>query len=195
MKRIAAILLALVLAVPVYGDIAGNKGGGLGTGGGSRILCKAAPSATTTGTTEQVLATCPITAGLVANDGDIIEYWFIAKTANNATVDKRILVRIGGIAGTIVDDTGANGTNNGSITVYGTCTVQRASATTANAFCGTAAFPTLTGIATPGNTVNWYVAQGASITWANANDFVVDGVTATTAGDLTLLSYYVKLVQ
>lgn len=197
MKRLVCLL---ALAAPLaFGQ--GYAGGAVssvqaGTGTGTLtlggVLCKAAPAQATTGTSEEILATCTIPAGTLSANGATLRIFYFAHTAANAN-NKRLYVRIGGIGGVIVHDTGALAMNNRDLGSYGPVIVQRLSATTATAQ-GTAYYMSdNTAGSSPGG--GGIMVRAAAITWANANDLVITGLTSVAAGDLTLDTYTVEVVQ
>ena len=178
---------------PTTGALLTAAGTGTGRVSVGGVLCKGAPAQATTGTTEQVLATCTIPANTLSANGSAVLFKFFAHTAANAN-NKQLRIRVGGIGGTVVCDSTAVAANNLNITTPQNGTVARTGATTATAFCASWQFTNAASSATISTTV--YSAQrAAAVTWANANDLVITGTTPTAAGDLTLDSYTVEVVQ
>lgn len=199
MKRLLYVLI-LLLSPLLWGQGYTNAGGGsvpAGSGTGflsvGGVLCKGAPAAATTGTAEEVLATCTIPANTVTASGSSLRLHFFAHTAANAN-NKLFRVRIGGISGAIVLAMGATALNDKNVSTYGPVIIQRTGATTATAWGFL-----VDGInATASNgTIAPYIltTRAMAVTWANANDLVITATTATAAGDATLDSYFVEVVQ
>lgn len=169
-------------------------GAGTGTGrvsvGG--LLCKGAPAQATTGTSEEVLATCAIPAATLTASGSTIRLSFLAHTAANGN-NKRLRVRVGGIGGVVVLDTGAAALNNKNVSTYAPLTITRTGATTATSNTSVVDVSDAT-LGTGSLNPYIYQTRAAAITWANANDLVITGLT-TSAGDLTLDSYVGEVLQ
>lgn len=171
-------------------------GAGTGTGrvsvGG--VLCKGAPSpGTTSGTSEEVIATCPIPANTLSTDGMALEVSYFGHYAAN-TNNKTLRIRVGGIGGLIVLDSGAVASNNLN---FGNAVgeIKRASATTASVkFLGWTSSNSATATLTS-NQYSFLRPASASITWANANDLVVTAIDATAAGGTILEGLTVRVVQ
>lgn len=206
MKKLLSVLalLVLVLALPVSAettkvgikvDSAGAEQVSAGTGTGlltlGGVLCKGTGAATT-GTSEEVLATCTIPAATLATAGASIRVSFLAHTAANAN-NKTMKVRVGGIGGVVAYTTVAAGANNQDFLPNAGILVTRTGATTATSYgYVTYVADKSSGGAAGGGT---YADRALSVTWANANDLVITALTPTAAGDFTLDSYLVEVVQ
>ncbi len=170
-------------------------GAGTGTGrvsvGG--LLCKGAPAKATTGTSEEVLATCTIPAATLTASGSTIRLSFLAHTAANGN-NKRLRVRVGGIGGVVVLDTGAAALNNKNVSSYGPVVITRSGATTFTSYSAVVDGGDAT-LATGTITPYIYIVRAGSATWANTIDLVITGLTATAAGDVTLDSYVGEVLQ
>lgn len=170
---------------------AGTGSGVLSLGG---VLCKGVGIATT-GTVEEVLATCALPAGTLSANGATLRVSVFLHTAANAN-SKSFAVRVGGLAGAITYSSGGSAANNLNIIFpgAGAHVIQRTGATTATAQGYANAH---TDKATTAMSVAFaaYLDRAVSITWANALDLVITGTTPTAAGDLTLDSYLVEVVQ
>ena len=170
-------------------------GAGTGTGrvsvGG--VLCKGAPAQATTGTSEEILATCTIPAATLSANGASLRFIFFAHTAANANA-KTLRVRIGGIAGTIVCTQNGN-LNNQNIATQNPASVTRIGASTAATVCAPWVVSDSASSSSVTSATYQFQRAAASMTWANANDLVITGQTPTSAGDLTLDSYVVEVVQ
>lgn len=160
------------------------------TSSGITLLCKGAPAQATTGTTEEVLATCSMSAGLLTTGGHAIRVTFFGHTAANAN-NKTYSVRVGGISGTVVYTSGSMAANDSNIATTNPIVVTYLSATTATA-AGELGRQAAAGTAW---TTIGKSERSASITWANALDVVITATTATTAGDATLDTYQVELLK
>lgn len=172
-----------------FGITAGAGSGSLRLGG---TIGKGAPALATTGTSEEVLATVTIPANTLSENGAAIHVNFFAHTAANGN-NKTLRIRIGGIAGTIVCDTGAIAANNLNIRSYGPVVITRLTALTAtSASQGPAGAD---GDAAPASWTTWNSKRGASIDWTAAQDLVITAITPTSAGDLTLDTYSVAVLQ
>lgn len=158
---------------------------------GITLLCKGAPAAATTGTTEEVLATCSMSAGLLTTSGHAIRINFFGHTAANAN-NKAVSVRVGGIGGTVVATFAAISLNDQMIVAAKPITVSYLSSTTATAIGEIARQPTGgTSFAVLGG----HAYNDLSITWANALDVVITATTVSAAGDFTLDTYQVELIK
>lgn len=157
-----------------------------------RVLGKGAPNQATTGTSEEVLATCTVPASTLSASGATIRVILTAHTAAN-TNNKQLRVRVGGIGGTLVLDLPAAAANNNTITTTWPLVIQRTGATTATVQGSITRFTTDSTSAAVGAS-NYTALRAAAITWANAQDLVITGLTPTAAGDLVLDSYIVELV-
>lgn len=166
-----------------------GTGTGFGTLGG--LIAKAAPNVATTGTTEEVLATITIPANTLTVNGAMIEVYIMGKSAANGN-NKSLKVRMGGLAGVVVfGDPSVTNPNNFNHYTVTPIKITRLSATTADSFGqmywgADKAAASLT---------QSYSDRSLAITWANSNDLVITAVTASAAGDYTLLSYQVVVRQ
>lgn len=201
MKRllyVAIVLLSPILMGQGYAGGGGSQttvaaGSGTGTLTLGGVLCKAAPAQATTGTSEEILATCTIPAATLSANGSFIEFNFFAHIAANGN-NKRLLVRIGGIGGAIVADSGTVAHSGNNFVNYAPCIVQRLSATTATSSCQVWSV-TNSATSSTSSTSPSQFQKALAVTWANANDFVITGTTAGQAGDLTLDTYWVRVGQ
>lgn len=185
------------LTTPTLGVFAASAGSTvtLGSGSGTAtvggVICKGTGSGTAS-TSEEVMATCTIPANTLSANGSMLRVTFLFHTAANAN-NKRVRVRIGGLAGTLVCDNGGMTANNQDLYQVTPLTVIRNAATTATASCGVYALADASAGAPTANA--HYAARAASITWANSNDLVLTGQTPTATGDLTLDSYSIEVIQ
>lgn len=199
MKRLLYVLIAVLSPVLMGQGYSGGSSTSVpaGTGTGSLtvggVLCKGAPAAATAGTTEEVLATCTIPAATLAASGSTVRVILVAHTTANAN-NKQLRVRVGGVSGTLVLDLPAAAANNNTITTTWPLVIQRTGATTATVNGSITRFTTDSTSAAVGAS-NYTALRAAAITWANAQDLVITGTTPTSAGDLTLDSYTVEVVQ
>lgn len=174
---------------PTTGALLTAAGTGTGRVSVGGVLCKGTGSAPAS-TSEEILATCTIPANTLSANGSSLRVEFFGHTAANAN-NKRYRIRIGGIGGAIVYDSGAVAANNLNISQLGR--VWRLSATAATSrFVGwmfsDAAPSTITG--------NLHSAlRSVAVTWANANDLVITKESATAASDGLLDVYTVEVVQ
>lgn len=167
---------------------AGTGTGSLTVGG---VLCKGTGIATT-GTSEQVLATCTIPANTLTASGAAIRVSLIAHTSATAN-NKIVRVRVGGIGGTVVAQSATAAPNNQTILTSSPVLVMWRDATTA---ASSAAFAyNADATAGLGTVYGYYAVRAAAITWANTNDLVITGNTPGGSGELTLDTYIVEVVQ
>lgn len=187
-----------VLTTPTLGVFAATAGSTvtLGSGSGTAtvggVICKGAPNTTTTGTTEEALATCTIPANTLSANGSAIRVNLVGHTAANAN-NKTLRIRVGGIGGTLVYDSTAQASNAQTWVSAIPIVITRASATTATSQGATYKGTDGAGTAITAN--SYAVMKAASITWANSNDLVIDGITPTASGDFTLDTYFVEVIQ
>lgn len=198
MKRLACLL---ALAAPLaFGQ--GYSGGAVssvqaGTGTGSLtlggVLCKGASSATTAGTSEEIIATCTIPANTLTSLSQFLLVRMTGVVAANGN-NKTLRVRIGGIGGTVVLLVGPTALNNQYWTVNQR--IVRSSATAAQsepANAASFAYGAKGGTTTVSG-FNYLLDTGA-VTWANANALVITATTPTAAGDLTVQTWSVEVGQ
>lgn len=156
------------------------------------VLCKGVPNVATTGTAEEVLATCTIPANTLTANGAAISVTFQTSLAATGTA-KQIRIRLGGIGGTVVWDT-SNSLVVSNRTFGGPpVTIWRASSTTANSAGVISDTPAL-GTGGPATVTFGESVAGASVTWANSNDLVITATDGTTA-NTTLKSFAVEIKQ
>lgn len=170
---------------------AGTGTGTLSVGG---VICKSATPVATTGTAEQILATCPIPAGALSANGSHIEFVIEAVTAantNSKTLKVYLSASGGGLGGSVCYTSPASTSNNevwlpGSIGIMSPMT----------ATSGRCSFNLWRGPKGGSSAITSmaYFTDALAQTWANALEFVIAG-TPTVAGDLTLNGYTVQVVQ
>lgn len=179
---IAALFPALVYPqVNITSGASGTVPAGSGTAAVGGRLCVNTTQATTTGTVEEVLATCSLTAGTLGVDGQAIHVVAWGTYAANAN-GKLIRIRFGGIGGTSI--AGSSITNNNvpwRVDAY----VVRTGAATQIAHGATFA----------STTAQIEVDSAPTQTLANAIDLVITGTTATQAGDVTFKGLIVELIK
>src|SRR3990172_2663788 len=168
MKRLlVVVLLALTGVVSAEDEVRPLR---LSTRAGRAIegmplfVCRGAPARVTTGTSEEVLATCSLPAGLLNSDGMRLEVDFLATTAINAN-NKQLRVRVGGLAGTLVADSTAAALNDRNLFATEPVIVTRLAATTATTRSEIAHNANVSAAAA--TVLSAYTARAASITWAN----------------------------
>ena len=159
----------------------------------AKTLAAAAPGiATSTTASEQVLATYTIQPNTLAVNGATIRIYFFAHTAANSN-NKRLLVRVGGVAGVIISDSTTSAQNNMNLTTYGPIMITRTGASTATVSGGIVHRGSDSSTTPPTTLAGWTV-RASSINWAIANDLVFTGTTPTAIGDLILDSYTIELL-
>ena len=141
------------------------------------VFCVNTTSAATTGTTEQILATCTLPANALSANGKGVRITARGITAANAN-SKTFRVRIGGLAGTLLGGITTTASNtawwvNGDVIRTGA---------SAQAIGALAVVGTVTGT----NSATSAVAETGTI------DIVVTGQTPTAAGDLTFHALIVE---
>lgn len=208
MRRVLAVALAasLGLALPVGAqDIrfqpkmssttvkAGTGTGSLTLGG---VLCKGAPAAATTSTSEQALATCTIPANTLTAAGSRLRIGFTGNTAANAN-NKTVYIRIGATGtcpGTcaLIYQSATVGLNNQDFYSFNVEAAYKSS--TKGVVKGVAQYLS-DASATTASTYGTYMNRDAAIAWTSALDVTISALTPTASGDLTLLDYYVEVVQ
>jgi len=185
MKRlflVAALAVALA-SQPVVAQVQ-CAGGGCAE---VTIVCQAAPSQATTGTANQILATCPIPAGTLSSDGDqLVINGTYASAAN--TNSKVAIIYVGaagaGLGGLIVQSL-SNAQNNPSYWELYVLFTRRTNTTQS----------------APSYSTRWgYTGVGALTSGANAtlnlsvdNEIVFAATTSVQAADLSLVYYSVTL--
>lgn len=143
------------------------------------VLCVNTTSQATTGTVEEVLATCTIPANALSANGKGVRISVSVFTAANANT-KTASIRFGGIGGTVIATTGGTAANN--IAGQLNAVVLRTGAATQYSY-GSANY----------DTSSVRVTRGAPTqTLSNAVDIVVTGTTPTAAGDLTFGAFVVE---
>lgn len=140
-------------------------------------------TATTAGTSEEVLATYTLVKGALDTNGQGLRILAWATTAGNAN-NKALAIRINGLTGILVAANAAAAINGGNIRLE--AIVRRASATTINSIGMSiaAAVPALTNVG--GSTVANFDTADQTI--------VVTGTTASQAGDLTLRGFQIEVL-
>lgn len=197
--------LFLLLALPAVGqstdiDIsnppsrvrAGSGTGALTLGG---VICKSATPVATTGTSEQILATCALPAGTLAANGAHIRFQMqavSAANANNKTLKVYLSASGGGLAGSVCYTSGAAASNN-EIWLPSAPGIMFPTGAAAGR-CSHNLWRGSKGGATAITAMVWQTDQLAQ-TWANALEIVISGTTPTAAGDLTLTGYTIEVVQ
>lgn len=194
MRRLLYVLLALLSPVLMGQGYAGpmTTGGSAGVAG---TLCKSATPAATTGTIEQVLATCSLPAGLLSANGSHIRFQIQATTAanaNNKTLKVYLSASGGGLAGSVCYTSGAAASNNEIWVPSAPGVMFPTGAATGR--CSHNLWRGAKGGATAITAMVWHTDQLAQ-TWANALDIVISGTTPTSAGDLTLTGYTIEVAQ
>lgn len=164
---------------------AGAGTGSVTTGG---VICKGAPAQATTGTSEEVLATCTIPANTLDADGESVRVQFFAQVEANAN-SKTIQLRIGGILGSLIGQIGPIGANNQNF--FGHVTLLRTGAATGVAYQkgGRLADDST------GDGASDFANRDPTVDWTASQDLVITGTTPTASGDLTLATYTVEVVQ
>ena len=173
-------------------------GAGTGTGrvsvGG--VLCKGAPAQATTGTSEQALATCAIPANTLTAAGSMLRIAWNGQTAANGN-NKTVYVRIGASGTcpgtcTLIYQSATSGLNNQDAYSFATEAAYKSSTTAV--VKGVAQTLSDAG-ATTASTYGAYMNRNASVAWTSALEVTISALTPTSAGDFTLLSYSVEVVQ
>jgi len=176
--------------MPKLGHIGMLQWSGGGGGDGVSILGRGAPNQATTGTAEEVLATISIPANVVL-DGGTIRVLFVGHTAANANL-KTFRIRVGGLTGTVALSSGAVAMNNqtvGTIVFF----ITRKSASTATTHGPFAAAPE--GVAQVATVGIQNMQRSIAVDWTVSNLLVITATTPTAAGDATLDTYIVELIQ
>lgn len=157
------------------GTVAVGIGAALARVGG--VLYVSTTAAATQGTSEEVLHTYSLPANTLSENGRGIRITATATHAAN-TNSATIRIRFGGIAGTIIGGV-ASTTSGASYRVV--CEIYRTGAATQLSTSVSAA-----------GTASAILSAAPTQTLSGAIDLVVDGVTATSAGDLTFTSLMVE---
>jgi hypothetical protein len=160
-------------------------------------LCSTAPATTTTGTTEEILATCLIPSEVNVPGLKLEITWIGHTTANNNIKTTR--VRFNNASGEIIMATtnqdGTAAAQNNQVEWGIQAQVWRSSATTAitggNSF-RQAAGGTGAGAAFTGGSTATRI--GVSVTWATVTSVVITSTTAVAAGGYTLDMFTVTAV-
>lgn len=151
------------------------------------VLCAAdALSLTTSGTSEQAMASCQIPAGVLLStyQGFHVEFSVLgAATPNTKTAS----VRVGGIAGAALI---ARVINVSGDTAFGSATCHLRDTTNLLICHG---IQSVSGGTTSGNIYGSQITSGAN--FSSAIDIVFTLTTGTSAGDATLKSYRVELMK
>jgi len=157
---------------------------GFGSGLLTNVCIEADQTLTTTGTIEEVLATCTIPANTFPASFagvEIIATYIGAANANSKTMN----VRVDGIAGTIVLEVTGDTDSADTYELSGFMTV------------GSGGSGNLSGSGTTtqgtGASTNERM-RVTGLTFSSAIDVVFTGLTATSSGDVTLTSYMVRLM-
>ena len=192
MRRLLGIVLAIGLAVSASADgtvvpsqtcsgsVVSSQCGASSSADGDTILFDALPGTTTTGTSEQILYTFSIPAATWSAVGDEVlvdALWITAANANT----KVPRLRHTNVAGTNLNGV-SSAVNNGSFHTFWTL---KAVDTTSKLFVDFYGFPT--------STASIAGLQSTTCTFSGSCVFVLTGLTATAAGDLTLV--WVKITQ
>lgn len=172
---------------------AGSGSGALSVGG---VLCKGAPAQATTGTSEQALATCAIPANTLTAAGSMLRIAWNGQTAANGN-NKTVYVRIGASGTcpgtcTLIYQSATSGLNNQDAYSFATGAAYKSSTTAV--VKGVAQTLSDAG-ATTASTYGAYMNRNASVAWTSALEVTISALTPTSAGDFTLLSYSVEVVQ
>jgi hypothetical protein len=174
MKKLMLLAALALLALPVSAQI--NL---VPAASGDRVmLCSGhALTATTTGTVEQILATCTIPASSLPSAYYGFEVHAHFSGAAN-TRNKNCIIRIGGIAGTIATQTGTVTTSGDQVHSSIRCVYTAANTIT----CG----PGTTNVKTGTVAGQTYTLDQLAFTFTNAVDIVMTGTTSGAAGDVTV---------
>jgi hypothetical protein len=195
MKRFALIVaLAVTLASQPVAAQVRCRGAGCIT---VVTLCSTAPGTTTTGTAEEILATCPIPASVNVPGVRIEMAWVGHTTANNNVKTTRI--RLNNLAGTLIlattNQDGAAAAQNNQ-TEFGNQTfVWRTSDSTASTSANT--YRQVSGGTGAGAAIingSNAVRTGVAVTWSSVTAVVFTSQTATAAGGYTLDAWTVTAV-
>jgi hypothetical protein len=189
MKRLLGVLLLLaapLLAQDVYPP-EGNTTGLDNFASGIYNLCvETEQSAATTGTIEEVLASCTIPADSLGGTNDFAGFIaFVSWDAAANTNAKTVRIRVGGLTGTVVsvhtaDATSGNQLQN-SVEMY---------VDGSDSLIGKGTYTRTTG------TTGVYASGPVSgLTFSSTIDIAFTGETATQAGDITLTSFRVAFIS
>ena len=137
---------------------------------------------TTLTTSEEVLATITVQRNLLYNVREGLYIWAFGTTKNNGN-NKQVRIRLVGLTGSIVADTGAVALNNGAFMVEGW--ILRAGANSSE----------LVGRTAMGTTPTTSYLADVTTAMATLGSVVITGATPTAAGDLILKGYRVCYVS